>query len=189
MRCAPTLHIAIIPAPVSEGQAKMLWLLLPSLFTPLVLSLPSQIDLDGQSKSPFAFNGNVKRSPLLHPRDGSCSNSNSNISGCSEGAPSGLLSMQDGVNCSNIATGRAEKCWQELDLTNYVGNWISNSVCVAGEGFASCYLRQNGFPALDCSTISVSSCPAPQILNETVDPRVFYVVYNIYGDSLPLQAG
>ena len=84
------------------------------------------------------------------------------------------------INCSDLSTGRANKCWEELNLTQYVRDWLKNSVCAAGEGFASCYLRQNKLYAHDCSHISVSSCPAPESDALSEDPRAFYVAYNIY---------
>ena len=91
------------------------------------------------------------------------------------------------VNCSDITTGRANKCWFDLNLTQYVNDWLDNAICVPGEGFASCFLRQNGFPGLDCSQISVSACPAPQSDSIITDPRRFYVAYNIYGKCFRKQ--
>ena len=87
------------------------------------------------------------------------------------------------VNCSDVTTGRANKCWAELNLTQYVQDWRSSAVCFQGEGFSSCYLRQNGFPGLDCHTISGAACTAPQSDAAIDDPKRFYVAYNIYGQS------
>ena len=88
------------------------------------------------------------------------------------------------VNCSDITTGLDNKCWTELNLSQYVQQWSNNAICLPGEGFSSCFLRQNGFPSLDCSVISTSGCPAPESDLVDQDPRKFYVVYNIYGKIL-----
>ena len=84
------------------------------------------------------------------------------------------------VNCNNLSTGLSNNCWAELDLTDWVIAWQQNTVCLDGEGFASCFLRQSAYPGLDCTTISLSSCPPPVVLTG-MDPRNFYVSYNIYG--------
>ena len=91
----------------------------------------------------------------------------------------------DQVNCSDLVTGRANDCWARLNLTQYVKDWILTHECYSGEGFSTCYLRQSGFPGLDCSQISVSSCVAPQSDSIVLDPEKFYIAYNIYGDSCP----
>lgn len=87
----------------------------------------------------------------------------------------------DQVNCSDLVTGRANDCWVKLNLTQYVKDWIKTHQCYSGEGFSTCYLRQSGFPGLDCSRISVSSCVAPQSDSIVLDPPKFYIAYNIYG--------
>ena len=88
------------------------------------------------------------------------------------------------VNCSDITTGRANKCWEELGLTQWVQDWSDTHKCYEEEGFSTCYLRQNGFPGLDCSQIAVSSCVAPQGDELLQYPENFYVAYNIYGEHL-----
>ncbi|KAG8531389.1 uncharacterized protein KY384_003018 [Bacidia gigantensis] len=86
----------------------------------------------------------------------------------------------DQVNCSDLVTGRSNDCWAQLRLTDYVNNWLENNQCYQGEGFSTCFLRQNHFPGLDCSVITPSSCPAIQSDAVNQDPRTFYVAYNIY---------
>ena len=79
------------------------------------------------------------------------------------------------VNCSDITTGRANKCWDELQLTEFVQQWSNTHKCYEDEGFSTCYLRQNGFPSLDCSAIYPSACVAPQSDNLFANPKNFYV--------------
>lgn len=88
------------------------------------------------------------------------------------------------VVCTNITTRRANRCWNELNLTQWVTDWTKNHTCYEEEGFSTCFLRQNGFPGLDCSQISPDACTAPRYsytVNLVKNPKVFYVAYNIYG--------
>lgn len=90
------------------------------------------------------------------------------------------------VVCTNITTGRANRCWAELSLTEWVENWSNDNSnkCYEYEGFSTCFLRQNGFPGLDCSQIAPGACDAPQnslTVNLLTNPEVFYVAYNLYG--------
>ena len=87
----------------------------------------------------------------------------------------------DEVDCRNIQTGRDNKCWDELDLTKFVEDWVIKNSCHTDEPFASCFLRKEGFPGLDCTGVKISSCTAPQGDDLSKDPEVFYVAYNIYG--------
>ncbi|KAL9600491.1 MAG: hypothetical protein Q9219_003142 [cf. Caloplaca sp. 3 TL-2023] len=94
-----------------------------------------------------------------------------------------LSITREEVNCTDLSTGRDNKCWQELQLTNWVEDWIVGNTCYEDEAFASCFLRKVGYPELDCTGIKLATCTPPP-LKPDMDPRVFYVAYNIYG--LPL---
>ena len=97
----------------------------------------------------------------------------------------------DLVNCRDLKTGRSNKCWNELHLTDWVTNWMNENPCYQDEAFASCFLRLEGFYGLDCTGIKVSSCTSPQGIIVGTAPEVFYVAYNIYGTSnnvRPLEA-
>ncbi|KAL8927078.1 MAG: hypothetical protein Q9208_002624 [Pyrenodesmia sp. 3 TL-2023] len=85
----------------------------------------------------------------------------------------------EGVNCSDLSTGRHNKCWEELQLTTWVQNWIAGNTCHENEPFASCFLRKVGYPELDCTGIKLATCTPPPI-KEGMDSRVFYVAYNFY---------
>ena len=85
------------------------------------------------------------------------------------------------VNCTDVTSGRDNKCWEELKLTKWVEDWVDTNRCYAGEAFASCFLRKEGFPGLDCTGIKIDACTAPQGDNVLKQPEVFYVAYNIYG--------
>ena len=102
------------------------------------------------------------------------------------GVQPGLLGNQgnpdnEKVDCTQPQTGRSNDCWAQLGLSQYVIEWVNTHECYKGEGFSTCYLRQNGFPTLDCSGIAISSCPPPQDDSLTLDPQKFYVAYNIHG--------
>ncbi|KAI4265719.1 MAG: hypothetical protein L6R38_009223, partial [Xanthoria sp. 2 TBL-2021] len=86
------------------------------------------------------------------------------------------------VDCLNLTTGRDNKCWEELQLTTWVHNWIEGHTCYESEGFSSCFLRQVGWPELDCTGIKIPACTPPPV-KPNQDPYVWYVAYNIYGMS------
>lgn len=85
------------------------------------------------------------------------------------------------VNCTDLTTGRDNKCWSELKLTQWVEDWVDTNACYTDEAFASCFLRKEGFPGLDCTGIKIDTCTSPQGDNVLKEPEVFYVAYNIYG--------
>ena len=96
--------------------------------------------------------------------------------------------LSEEVSCTDPTTGRDNKCWEELKLTEWVENWVDSNRCYQGEAFASCFLRKEGFPGLDCTGIKIDACTAPQGENVLKEPEVFYVAYNIYGICLhPLK--
>lgn len=90
----------------------------------------------------------------------------------------------DGIDCHNVTTGRDNRCWADLDLSQWTARWVENNSCHTDEPFASCFLRLEGFPGLDCTGIKISACTAPQSDNVLHEPEVFYVAYNIYGETL-----
>ena len=89
------------------------------------------------------------------------------------------------VDCRNLATGRDNKCWNELKLTDWVNNWVANNSrnCTQGEAFASCFLRLNEFYAMDCTGIKQDTCVPPVSPYFKGNPELFYVTYNIYGKT------
>ena len=91
------------------------------------------------------------------------------------------VDLSDGVDCDNVTTGRDNKCWVQLNLTQWVQEWLEDNSCHPDEPFASCFLRLEGFPGLDCTGIKINACTAPQGDNMLNKPQVFYVAYNIYG--------
>ena len=96
----------------------------------------------------------------------------------------GTTPISEEVNCTDPTTGRDNKCWEELKLTEWVENWVDTHACYRGEAFASCFLRKEGFPGLDCTGIKIDACTSPQGDNVLKKPEVFYVAYNIYGRRL-----
>lgn len=88
--------------------------------------------------------------------------------------------ISEEVNCTDLTTGRDNKCWGELKLTQWVEDWVDTNACYKGEAFASCFLRKEGFPGLDCTGIKIDTCTSPQGENVLKQPEVFYVAYNIY---------
>ena len=84
------------------------------------------------------------------------------------------------ANCSDPFTGRANKCVAELKISQYIAGWLATHECYRGEAFSTCFLRQNDLSALDCESITSSSCTPPEA-GPLVDPQVYYTSYNIYG--------
>ncbi len=121
------------------------------------------------------------------PVPGEQSQNSTGTAGAGDGAPNepGMITnspaTDDAVDCRNLTTGRDNKCWDELKLTMWVEDWVDTNKCHADEPFASCFLRKEGFPGLDCTGIKISACTAPQGDNLLKQPEVFYVAYNIYG--------
>ncbi|KAL8646818.1 MAG: hypothetical protein Q9226_006698, partial [Calogaya cf. arnoldii] len=93
-----------------------------------------------------------------------------------------LQTTNEEVDCHNLSTGRDNKCWEELQLTTWVHKWIEEHTCYDTEGFSSCFLRQVGWPELDCTGIKIPACTPPPV-KPNQDPYVWYVAYNIYGMS------
>ena len=93
--------------------------------------------------------------------------------------PNPSLSREQ-VNCTDLSTGRDNKCWNELNLTSWVENWIIYNPCYENEGFSSCFLREVGYPQLDCTGVKLATCTPPPVIPDD-DTRKFYVAYNIYG--------
>ena len=98
------------------------------------------------------------------------------------------VATSDEVNCTDITTGRDNKCWEELQLTKWVENWVNMNPCYTDEPFASCFLRKEGFPGLDCTGVKIDTCTAPQGDNLLKEPEIFYVAYNIYGEFPRLRS-
>lgn len=94
------------------------------------------------------------------------------------------------ADCRNLRTGRANKCWGELNLTVWVGKWMeaNREDCYLGEAFASCFTRLQGFYSLDCTGIKGDACSPPQDRDGfDQSPELFYVMHNIYGTKfIPL---
>ncbi|KAL9022045.1 MAG: hypothetical protein Q9185_000786 [Variospora sp. 1 TL-2023] len=90
-----------------------------------------------------------------------------------------LSITREEVVCTNLTTGRDNKCWQELQLTDWVAKWVAGNTCHENEAFASCFLRKAGYPELDCTGIKLDTCTPPRV-KKCMDPRVYYVAYNIY---------
>ena len=99
------------------------------------------------------------------------------------GQPTGYYGVNPGqliqVNCTLLNTGLSSDCWEKLNLTAWLNKWSADHRCFPNEGFATCFLRQNGFPAYDCSSIAVNRCVPPQAF-PWQDVFSFYVSYNIY---------
>ena len=86
-------------------------------------------------------------------------------------------------DCRNLRTGRDNKCWEELHLTDWVRNWIATHQCYPEEPFARCFMRLEEFYALDCTGIKLDACTPPQGESLGVQVEVFYVAFNIYGTT------
>lgn len=105
--------------------------------------------------------------------------------------------QRDQGSCVDVTTTRNNSCWAILNVTEYVKTWVNKTVCGQGEGFANCFMRQNGFPGYDCGNIGTgASCPAISNPTAQQDPRLWYTALNIQGKrprpfstSTPLTEG
>ena len=126
-------------------------------------------------------------SAISVPVPGEQSQNSTSTAGTEDGTPiePGMItnspSTNDEVDCRNLTTGRDNICWEELKLTIWLEDWVDRNLCHTDEPFASCFLRKEGFPGLDCTGIKISACTAPQGDDLLTKPEVFYVAYNIYG--------
>lgn len=87
-------------------------------------------------------------------------------------------------DCRNLRSGRDNKCWDELHLTDWVRAWMTTHQCYPNEPFARCFMRLEDFYALDCTGLKLDACTPPQAERLGVDVEVFYVAFNIYGNPL-----
>ena len=150
--------------------------------------LASSEQLNRSKREPSTPQGQLEILPNL-ATPGQQTQSITSTSGAGNGtdsSPEGILKdspvdLSDGIDCNNITTGRDNKCWVQLNLTQWVQEWLEDNTCHPNEPFASCFLRLEGFPGLDCTGIKISACTAPQGDNLLKKPQVFYVAYNIYG--------
>lgn len=103
-----------------------------------------------------------------------------------------ITSEKSAVNCSDPSTGMANRCWEELKLDDYISNFSKNHTCLRGEDFAACFLRNEGFPGMDCSVISRSGCGKTMWSSSGSESSVFsnyfptvegyYVANNIFSE-------
>ena len=91
------------------------------------------------------------------------------------------LHQRQATNCSTIREPSNE-CFSSVDLGSYVRGWLQKNTCQAGEGFSSCYFRQNGLSGSDCSKIADNSCRSSRAPDGTTLP-VVYTFANIQGES------
>ena len=54
----------------------------------------------------------------------------------------------DQVDCRNLRTGRANKCWDELQLTQWVMDWTNENKCYQTEPFSTCFFGSTAFGVL-----------------------------------------
>lgn len=159
----PILNITALPAPPRSDHA------------PIILT---------KHESPRSTTKRPELSPRMDgPTDGTRNQdmySSAGTNGSEPGFIPHLSITREEVNCSDLSTGRDNKCWNELQLTTWVENWIVGHTCYQDEGFSSCFLRQVGYPELDCTGIKLATC-TPPASKDGGDTRIFYVAYNIYG--------
>ena len=91
------------------------------------------------------------------------------------------LHQRQASNCSSIREPSNE-CFSSVDLGSYVQGWLQSNTCQAGEGFSTCYLRQNGLSGSDCTKIADNLCPSSRAPHGITLPIV-YTIANIQGES------
>ena len=183
----------------SHTRRSLLFCLAAHVFIIFALPNPSRSSHAIYPLSQDAIEDSVERGPILARMDGAASavmaadiptatQQSQDITGTDgmngthpdPGVIPNLSITREAVNCSDPSTGRDNKCWQELQLTTWLENWIVGSTCYQDEPFVSCFLRQVGYPELDCTGIKLATCTPPPF-SAGMDPRAFYVAYNFYG--------
>lgn len=91
------------------------------------------------------------------------------------------LHRRQATNCSSIREPSNE-CFSSVDLGSYVQGWLQNNTCQAGEGFSTCYFRQNGLSGSDCSKTSDNTCRSSSAPDGS-SVQVAYTIANIRGKS------
>ncbi|KAI9849737.1 MAG: hypothetical protein M1838_006273 [Thelocarpon superellum] len=85
-----------------------------------------------------------------------------------------------GVNCLDPQTGLDGACWDILNLTDYVNEWViaqGPKWCAGGQPFATCFQRSLNVVGQDCTGIKQTTCTPPTNIYSAQD---YYVLYNIY---------
>ena len=108
------------------------------------------------------------------------------------------INIRATYNCTDLRAEPSFRCWDELDLSDYLVGWNRTtptcqatgsagndgaSCCAPQEPWTRCFLRLSyGAAGSDCSTINSQSCALHQLsskLDQSIAPKVGYVVRNI----------
>ena len=141
------------------------------------------VTLPGSSQAGYVSSGR----PSLMKRDDTATNITSNTSTGSRllnltappNPPTNATKGSANPSCTDLSTGLATRCFEELQLASYIINWTATHQCYPSEGFATCFFRHNIGDHNRCGTVAINACFAPQLANP--DPKAFYTAYNIYG--------
>ena len=85
------------------------------------------------------------------------------------------------TDCRTLRSGLDNKCWEELQLSTWITNWVATHSCYSNEPFSRCFLRTEGWPMLDCTGLKLVACVPPQIDLQGVTAEAYYVAWNIFG--------
>lgn len=89
--------------------------------------------------------------------------------------------FDDQVVCTNLSTGGANRCWDELQLTQWAKTGRYNKHYET-EGFSTYFLRLNGFSGLDCSQIApqrLRSSSRPKPFDQAGSPSTLLITYTV----------
>jgi len=105
-----------------------------------------------------------------------------------------ILEDRQVANCSDLRALRSASCWDELNISDYLTSWKTNTpicsngddgakCCKPNEAWSTCFLRlATGTTGYDCTTItgSAGSCSSNHVATSTLSPdivvKVSYVV-------------
>ncbi|KAI9825068.1 MAG: hypothetical protein M1832_001387 [Thelocarpon impressellum] len=92
----------------------------------------------------------------------------------------GVAMAPSGKNCKNPKTGLDRACWDILNLSAYVENWMRTTgaeLCTGDISFATCFQQSLNVVGQDCTGIRHTTCTPP---TNSYSPEDYYVLYNIY---------
>ena len=91
------------------------------------------------------------------------------------------------THCLNIAAHQYQICWQVLNVTGYIQDWVSfnRQKCDSADmGFADCFLYLEVGAGANCTSFTGrSQCPSPDtrtFVNRKNGAQVYYVAFNIW---------
>lgn len=88
------------------------------------------------------------------------------------------------LNCSDPKTGTGSRCWDELNVANYLMLWKAKNVpnsCKEGEAWSICFDRlATTNHKQDCTQINSTECEPFDSEGHYLSPQWYYVAFNTW---------